>query len=674
MIDSSEHLQDLILGIVKEIVTADSSIQDLIAWTEDEIALTFEGAEELPPEARRYMACYLARMTSNITPQPAHGFRVVKITDPGRNEKCVAGFDCKHKQCCGQIPRLPALGPEIGWLGLCESMTKEQLDALLASGRLPDGMLHLVARRLLESDPKRVRMMLEPRFAGPLGALKEGAAEMMRVLADVYDVLDKPRLKSKLIKRAIAEGRGALRADALQRMATMLADQSDFDGAWEHFRQAQRENPDAPSLSHLEVILLINQERHAEAAERAKFWLAKLKRDGWGDGDDPMMELLREAAAGRAGEAISGVTAMTAGEHVQRFVAAVRRALDTPVEAGRVQAQRIADFDEGDFVPDIVGRLKGMGLSEKEARREAEKLQTEMANKMALPKTAESQSQLPFEAASADRELILTGDARLVELESDWHRVWPCAKPFSTAPVPHQEFDPWQPARAELWVGFVEQHPEAAQSLDLLDDWLIAIRLLGGSAQDWISRELAPRLGARAHDVIQGAGVGEGELPWGAVENRPVLRLLVSRAYDTHYAGDATSARKQMRELLQLNPNDNHGIRMTLVNLDLAAGDDAAALEVIGRFKDDGSPALLYGEALAWFRKGDQLRADAALKVARKHCGKIESWLLPSRKAQPKMSPYGVTVDGDDEAWLYREQMRPVWSATPRALDWLKRV
>ena len=382
MEESPEAFEDFILDLVEEIATHGGALGEVIGWAVDEIEVAFEGGDEMPPEMRRMMACQFSRMAWNITPQPAHGFKVMKIADPGRNDRCVAGLDCKHKQCCGQMPRMPALEPEVGWLGVCESLPQTQLNALVASGRLPDGMLHLVAGRLLEYDPKRVRSMLEPRFAGPLGNLKPEAADMMWVLADAYDALDKPALKRKLLKRAIDEGRGALRADALQRTATILADERDFAGAWEHFRLAQRENPDDPSLAHLEVILLTDQQRFDEAAERAKFWLAKLKRAGWSDNDGPLIALLREAAAGRANQAMANITAMSAGAQVERFVAAVRAALKLPVQSGRVAADAPAPGEPGDLAAEIVAQLTGMGIDPVEARKEAAKLAVGMQAKI----------------------------------------------------------------------------------------------------------------------------------------------------------------------------------------------------------------------------------------------------------------------------------------------------
>ena len=48
--------------------------------------------------------------------------------------------------------------------------------------------------------------------------------------------------------------------------------------AWALFADTQRAAPDDPALSHLEIVMLLSQGRHAEARERARFWVAKLQR------------------------------------------------------------------------------------------------------------------------------------------------------------------------------------------------------------------------------------------------------------------------------------------------------------------------------------------------------------------------------------------------------------
>ena len=50
---------------------------------------------------------------------------------------------------------------------------------------------------------------------------------------------------------------------------------------------------------------------------------------------------------------------------------------------------------------------------------------------------------------------------------------------------------------------------------------------------------------------------------------------------------------------------------------------------------------------------------------------KVPRYLSAKRIRKPKLDPHGVLIGGNDQAWLYREEMRDVWKSTPGALEWL---
>lgn len=686
MFDSPQDLEDFILDVIDEIVLHPASLAELIDWTQAELARGMSAEDQPPPDTLRHVACQVTRIAWNITPQPAHGFKVMKIADPGRNEKCIAGFDCKHKQCCGRLGQMPPLSAEVGWLGVIEALPKKQLEAVLDSGRLPDGMLHLVARRMLDSDPARVRRLIEPRFAGPLGALKDNAADLLEVLGDAYDALGTSVLKRRLLERAAEEGRGALKTAALQRLAAMLGDQGEYAQAWDCFRRAQRENPDDPSLSHLEVLLLTTEGRETEAAARAQFWLDKLQRQGWIEAGDPLHDLLQQVADGHSLEAFAQASGRITGPQVERFAVAVRRALEAPVQPGQYAPAVFAASGRNDpaaMLKEVERQLLAMGIDAKQARAQAKKLLPTLQEKTAsaqAPKaeqapTAEQAPDAAGEARppAAPKEVELAPSAVLAALEADWHQAYPVGKPHSTDHLPRTEADPWTPQSADLWIAFIEQHPECAQSPDIMDDWIRALFLFDDPALDWMLREFVPRIASRVREMIESANLGSATMPWGFPANRPFLRLLADHGFEASAHHKSDEAVDTFRLLLRLNPNDNHGVRDNLVNLELEAGADGAALDIIGRYPEDISPALRYGAALAWFRKGELRQAGAALKDARRHCKKIESWLLPATRVQPPSGEYGIAMGGDEEAWFYRRDMRGVWAATPGAFEWLKR-
>ena len=56
-------------------------------------------------------------------------------------------------------------------------------------------------------------------------------------------------------------------------------------------------------------------------------------------------------------------------------------------------------------------------------------------------------------------------------------------------------------------------------------------------------------------------------LPWGEIQNRPVLRIIQMRALQHHEDGTWKEAEGLYRLLLKLNPDDNQGIRYLLAGL-----------------------------------------------------------------------------------------------------------
>jgi hypothetical protein len=269
--------------------------------------------------------------------------------------------------------------------------------------------------------------------------------------------------------------------------------------------------------------------------------------------------------------------------------------------------------------------------------------------------------------------MILTPKA-LLELEAQWHAVYPCAKPFGTAMSPMHDIDPWESETSAGWLGFLEAHPAAGDALDVLDDLATAVTALEEKLPQGPGHGLGSRLAERGCAILLGA-VGEGDiqLPWGCVENRPALRLLARGIHRCLDRGESDRAADLMRTLIRLNPNDNHGFRGLLVNYLLRKGEDAAALEVIARYPDDVLVEPTFGEVLAHLRRGDERDARAALSRALEVNAFVPRYLTASRITPPRLDPHGVSLGGRDQAWLYMEDARDIWACTPGALEWLKR-
>jgi hypothetical protein len=123
--------------------------------------------------------------------------------------------------------------------------------------------------------------------------------------------------------------------------------------------------------------------------------------------------------------------------------------------------------------------------------------------------------------------------------------------------------------------------------------------------------------------------------------------------------------------LLALNPHDNHGFRGTVVNQWLFDGNDESVLEIVKNYPQDAQPEIPYGQVLALYRLQRLEEAQTALGVAMEDLPKVVHYLTAKRVRKPKLDPMGVIFGGDDQAWLYRDEIRDLWLETPGAIDWL---
>ncbi len=652
------------------------SLQDLHETCEA-FALAHIIPDKSDHEAAAMMACGMSRALWRSMPNPSRQFQIEKLPALGRNDKCAIGLPCKHKQCCGAMPDFPVFDAEHCWAILCEVLPANRMQDILDSGRLPDGMLALVAHRLLETDPERVRALLAPRFAGKLNPKEKHAGDLMWALCDAYDMLDEPKKKIALLERIAVEAGGQTRADALQRLSSVYSDSGDFNRAWNYFHEAQRASPDDISLAHLEILMLVSQKRDADARERAKFWAAKIMRAGYDEAEFPLLGWLRQIGQGLdPKQATAELTADQLAPWEKRMIAAVEAGLAKPVSTQHLRAVDVATLPPETpeaREAELVKQLIGMGLAKRDAIAQAKSLAADIA---AQEKELDENSPEVDEEDVDDtrkNEHVLTPDAHLASLEDAWHRAWPLAKPLSTHPLPDFTADVWAPPQVEFWVAFLEQHPGAMDSPDILDDLIFALADMPTDAATWAATPVREKIRLRVRAMLDVVVPPGAILPWGIHENRPALRILAQEAMELFFDGEP-DALKRLQVVIRLNPNDNYGMRDHIVNLHLERGENADALEVCAAYPDDGMPALAFGKALAHFRLGELPLATTVLKKAHKHSPKIVKFMLPARKAQPRSSALGIEFGGDDEAWNYRDAMREVWQSTPGAMAWLKKT
>ena len=246
---------------------------------------------------RRGMVLTLLRSLWKQTPHPGNRFAPLPLPPMERNGPCHCGSGRKYKVCC--LPFESGQGPDLDHINVLPYL----LDALprkrwaeLHGSHIALDMVAVTAHDWNRAGRAAdVRALLEPWLATDADLV--GKREMLfDALLDAYTALHNPRKKAKLLDRALARGDRSIRSAAMQRRVSMLSDQGDYTAAWALFREAQRHEPDSPSLAHLEVTVLISQGREQEARDRARFWALRLgtRRD---PDLQPLIELLRDIAA-----------------------------------------------------------------------------------------------------------------------------------------------------------------------------------------------------------------------------------------------------------------------------------------------------------------------------------------------------------------------------------------
>ncbi len=212
----------------------------------------------------------------------------------------------------------------------------------------------------------------------------------------------------------------------------------------------------------------------------------------------------------------------------------------------------------------------------------------------------------------------------------------------------------------------------ARQALEVWPDCADAYSFLARNAPDLESAARLYELGMATGERAMGAEAFEeaGHF-WGILETRPYMRARAGLAKVLVEQERLAEAVEHCQEMLRLNPNDNQGIRHSLINLLIELGRDEAAWELVKAYPEDGA-LLAFPRALLLFRRGgDSQEARKALKEAIRLNRFVPGLLLGELAPPPREDFYSPS--GEDEAGLYLDLSRDTWAETEGALEWLRK-
>ncbi|MBP7689997.1 MAG: hypothetical protein KA765_18930 [Thermoflexales bacterium] len=235
-------------------------------------------------------------------------------------------------------------------------------------------------------------------------------------------------------------------------------------------------------------------------------------------------------------------------------------------------------------------------------------------------------------------------------------------------------------AQQIMYQAFDESHPGkrltlAHQALSISADCADAWVLLAEEEADTVQRALdyfqkGVEAGRRAlGDQYFQQYVGDF---WGLLETRPFMRALEGTASLLWNMSLRAAAAEIYFEMLRLNPNDNQGVRYSLLNLLLEAERADDAQKLLKQYKDDYSSVWIYTRALLEFRTGGAAaKANKSLKAALEQNPFVPAYLT-GQKRIPNQLPDYIGMGDENEAIDYSSSHLNHWRRVPGAVDWLK--
>lgn len=676
-----------LLGDAVEYIVREENFNAFKSWLLDTIVSyqTMDAINAgLTEKELHEMAKGLLRPIWNATPLPGNQFRPRPLPKPKRNEICYCGSGKKFKRCCQDVVEAPELPAEYIWHLALQHLDMEVVqDAIRKKWIPPQALILLQDHYLDEGKPKNAIQVLEPVFFPDILHTDEAACRLFDELVNLYEELGYTKKKAALLKHILEHApRSPLRCDVLLQQATIFMDRKDPEAAWISFQQALRENPDALTLGVTEIHLLVAEGNTQKAKDRARFWLAKHSKDPRLQGAE-LLEYLRKCAEDPQG-ALSDITLKHA-DIPEGFTSMLQQAVERPIPAYAYGVIDLLNLDasEADEIAksmDLMEHMSKMLRKQGVGEEEIERINEEVRDQFALgllskrPKPATDTADAPeADPSSEEEDYCLTPPEHLLAIEEEWYDIFPLEKPFGTQFTPFDAEGEWDDEEFAAWAAFLEQHPEAFDSLDILDDVAAALLCqpeIKLSPLIHLDSLFVPLL-QRACMILRASVPAGGRLLWGYPNNRSALRPLARLA--SLLLGDdrLDQAVPLMLEYLALNPSDIHGFRGPLMNHYIASGALEEAVALSDSYIPDIHPEIMYGRVLALYRLGRLDEARESLTRAVEELPLVVKFLVKPKVKKPKISEYGTQIGGEDQAWFYREEMLDAWRATPGALEWL---
>ena len=158
---------------------------------------------------------------------------------------------------------------------------------------------------------------------------------------------------------------------------------------------------------------------------------------------------------------------------------------------------------------------------------------------------------------------------------------------------------------------------------------------------------------------------------WGMVETRPYMRSREFLTTTFKVAGRLDEAISQAEEMLELNPNDNQGIRDMLLGMYLETENMKGARNLIKKYPNEIMATFLWGQVLERYLSGEVEEAAKFYKKASSKNPYVFDYFTGRKQYNHPVGEY-YTLGDESEAIQCFKKIGPAWKKHPEAIKWLK--
>ena len=160
---------------------------------------------------------------------------------------------------------------------------------------------------------------------------------------------------------------------------------------------------------------------------------------------------------------------------------------------------------------------------------------------------------------------------------------------------------------------------------------------------------------------------------WGIHETRPFMRCLYAKSEILVLMGKIAEGVAIMEEMLEINKNDNQGVRYPLLSALIVLGETEKFKKYDKMFDDDASAQTLYSRALFTFKtEGNSANARKMLNKAFQANPFVVQMLLEENPQFQEIENY--SLGSREEAQVYLVYACVAWCKTEDAIEWLMDV